>query len=128
MTPTKTRTKTPDRTAIVTELRSMLEPFAGKLHEVRDGLGGYCLETDYVEEHKKPLFFAGVREGKAYVSYYLMPVYVCPDLLAGMSPELKKRMQGKSCFNFRAADPRLFAELKALTKRSFERFKEAGYV
>jgi hypothetical protein len=27
-----------------------------------------------------------------------MPVYAWPDLLEDASPELRKRMQGKSCF------------------------------
>jgi hypothetical protein len=35
-----------------------------------------------------------------------------------MSPALKKRMQGKACFNFTAVDEALFKELAALTRRS----------
>ena len=40
-----------------------------------------------------------------------MPVYVDPGLLDDVSPELRKRMQGKSCFNFTSVDEPLFAEL-----------------
>jgi hypothetical protein len=57
----------------------------------------------------------------------LMPVYVEPKLLEGMSPELKKRMQGKSCLNFTEIDKPLFNELAALTKASFEKYKEQGF-
>lgn len=64
---------------------------------------------------KEAMWFGGVRAGKAYVSYHLMPVYSHPSLAAAISPALRKRMQGKSCFNFKAADPVLFAELAALT-------------
>jgi hypothetical protein len=39
---------------------------------------------------------------KNYVIYHLMPVYLNPGLLEGMSPGLRKRMQGKSCFNLPA--------------------------
>ena len=63
----------------------------------------------------QPMWFGGVRLGKAYVSYHLMPVYTHAGLAAKISPGLKKRMQGKSCFNFKAADPALFEELAALT-------------
>jgi hypothetical protein len=63
----------------------------------------------------QPMWFGGVRLGKAYVSYHLMPVYTHAALAAKISPALKKRMQGKSCFNFKAADPALFEELAALT-------------
>jgi hypothetical protein len=37
-------------------------------------------------------------------------------------------MQGKSCFNFTAVDPVLFKELKALTKKGYQRFKKEGLV
>ena len=36
----------------------------------------------------------------------------------------KKRMQGKSCFNFTTVDEVLFAELSQLTAAGFKRFKE----
>lgn len=55
-----------------------------------------------------------------------MPVYMFPGLLAGISPELKRRMQGRSCFNFRQLDDRLMVELRQLTKKSFNRFKKEG--
>jgi hypothetical protein len=66
-------------------------------------------------------FAAGTRLGKRYVSYYLMGVYAAPELMAGMSPELKRRMQGKSCFNFTKIDKALFSELAALTRESIAR-------
>ena len=49
-----------------------------------------------------------------------MPVYGDPRLLADMSPELRKRMQGKSCFNFTRVDEGLFTELTDLTRRGYE--------
>ena len=48
------------------------------------------------------------------------------DLLAGLSPALRKRMQGKSCFNFREADPALMRELESLTKAGIARVKQDG--
>jgi hypothetical protein len=57
-----------------------------------------------------------------------MPVYVCPDLLDGMSDGLKKRMQGKSCFNFTAPDAALFDELAQLTRAGFERYQREQFV
>jgi hypothetical protein len=62
------------------------------------------------------------------VSFHLMPVYIFPELLDGMSPELRRRMQGKSCFNFTAPDPELLSELTELTNAGFARYREAGYV
>ena len=61
---------------------------------------------------------------KTYVSFYLMPVYMYPELLNDISPQLKKRMQGKSCFNFKKVEPELFDELAELTRRGADKFKE----
>jgi len=57
-----------------------------------------------------------------------MSVYACPQLLKGMSPELKKRMQGKSCFNFKEVDEKLFKELDKLTKAGAARFSDAKFI
>ena len=56
-----------------------------------------------------------------------MPVYVNPKLLGAVSPELKKRMQGKSCFNFKEVDKKILGELSDLTKKGFE-FYKANYM
>ena len=79
-------------------------------------------------KNKQRIFFAAVRIGKAYVSFHLMPVYACPDLLKDLSPELKKRMQGKSCFNFNRVDDQLFRELKKLTRSGFDKFNDAEFL
>lgn len=70
--------------------------------------------------------FAGVKRGKRYVSYYLMSVYLDPSALETASPELRRRMQGKSCFNFTRVDEGLFDELADLTQRGREHYAEAG--
>jgi hypothetical protein len=81
-------------------------------------------------QHKgQPMYFGGVRLGKAYVSVYLMPLYMCPPLQRTISPALKKRMQGKTCFNFKAVpDPELLAELQRLAAAGFERWVESKWV
>ena len=56
-----------------------------------------------------------------------MPVYGRPELLDAVSPQLRRRMQGKSCFNFSAIDESLMSELEALTQRSFEAFNSPAY-
>jgi len=49
-------------------------------------------------------------------------------LIDGISADLKKRMQGKSCFNFKAVDEKLFKELGKLTKVGLQDYKKAGYL
>ena len=61
--------------------------------------------------------------GRADVSFQLMPLYWEPALAKGISLNLRKRMQGKSCFNFVAPDVALFRELGRLTNRGFALYK-----
>ncbi len=77
------------------------------------------------KQHKgQPMYFGSVRLGKAYVSFHLLPLYMSPALNAHISPALKKRMQGKACFNFKSTpDPALIAELSELTAAGLKDFQ-----
>ena len=105
-------------------LRAILKKHAGHLRVTADTDKLYSLDVGYSARWKKEIYFGGVRLGKSYVSYHLMPVYACPELLKELSPELRKRMQGKSCFNFKTISSDQAAELSELTKRSLQRFAE----
>ena len=106
---------------VFARLRSILEPYGRRMHLVADEPNGYSVDMAPPEDRNPTTWFAAVRRGKAYVSIYLMPIYVDPELAATVSPQLQKRKQGKSCFNFRSVDDVLFAELEDLTRRGFER-------
>lgn len=116
-----------DLVATFRALREVMEPFAAGLRRKTDNDTELYLETR-PPEGKEPVFFGAVQLKKNYVSYHLMPIYTDPDLLEAVSPELKKRMQGKSCFNFKTVDPALFGELAELTGAGLERYKQHGYV
>jgi len=100
----------------------------GTLSVKEDSPTCYCLEGGLHPTHRQPMPIAWVQIGKTYVSYHLMPVYGCPKLLDGLSAKLKARMEGKSCFNFKAIDEALFEELEQLTVAGFAAFKKAGYL
>jgi len=98
-----------------------------------DTVSEYTLHTrtpSPFPQHKgKPMFFAQVRKGKAYVSFHLMPLYMNEKLSATVSPELKKRMQGKTCFNFKSGpDPELLRELERLTEAGLACFAERKWL
>jgi len=109
-------------------LKSIFKPYAKKMEVASDTEQYYLLNTHYIMKNKQPLCFGGVRRGRNYVSFYLMSVYALPDLLKGMSPELKKRMQGKSCFNFKEVDKKLFGELAKLTKAGAAKFSDGRFI
>lgn len=66
----------------------------------------------------KPDFFGGVSINKISISFYLRAVHSVPALRKSLSPALRKRLHGKSCFRFERDEPALFEELAALTERA----------
>lgn len=114
--------------AVFTALKALLLPYQAACDVVHDSAEHYYLDTRYRMSNNKPLFFAAVKTGKNYVSFYLMPVYVFPELLAEGSPALNAHMQGKSCFNFKTVEPALFAELRQMLQRGHARYVAAGYL
>ena len=113
-----------DFPVVFEKLKSILKPYAETLTVKTDSMDTYYLDGPYTEKWKKELFFGSAQIKKNYVSFYLMPVYMYPDLLKGISPDLKKHMQGKSCFNFKKVEPELLQELTELTKKGYARFKQ----
>ncbi len=113
-----------DLSGVDARLRALLDPFRDRLEVTQDGSAGLTLSVPGATGPSA--FVAGVRPGKRYVSFYLMPLYACPDLLVGLSPALRRRMQGKSCFNFASIEEGLLAELAALTAAGIERYVPTG--
>ena len=114
----------PEFPVVFDQLKKILQPYAPKMSVTTDTPEAYSLDGPYSEKWKKAVFFGSAQIKKNYVSFYLMPVYMFPDLLKDISPELRKHMQGKSCFNFKKVEPDLFKELARLAQKGAERFKK----
>jgi hypothetical protein len=117
-------------------LRSILEKHSGRWIVGADGPGHYCLDGTpgpaapraWGGKARRPTIpVAWVRIGKTYVGYHLMGIDGNTKLLALLSKELKGRMQGKTCFNFRTLDDALFRELERVTKQAIADFEKAGF-
>jgi hypothetical protein len=107
-------------TSAFTALKSVLAKYADKLAVKADTESEYSVVTrsasPYPQHRGQPMWFGSVRLGKAYASFHLMPLYMCAELTETVSPALRKRMQGKTCFNFKQEpEPELLAELDRLT-------------
>jgi hypothetical protein len=120
-------TKT-DLRPVFERLKKIFTPYEPKMNVVQDTPTMYILNTQYFLKKNYPLMFGGVRLGKNYVSYYLMSVYATAEESKPMSIELRKRMQGKACFNFTAIDEPLFKELAKITKEGAKRFSDEKVV
>jgi hypothetical protein len=123
--------------SIFGSLRAILQKHAGTF-SVKDGSPRtYCLEgapgaatlRAWGGKARRPTIpVAWVQVGKAHVSFHLMALDGNSALRDGMSEQLKARMQGNTCFNFKKSDGRLFQELEGLTARGLAAFRKSGFV
>ncbi|OYW16323.1 MAG: hypothetical protein B7Z39_01645 [Novosphingobium sp. 12-64-8] len=98
-------------------LRETMLRSGSSMHVTQDEPGNLVLKTPWIEPGKaEPAWFGAVQLKKNYVSCHLMPLYALPGLRANLDPDLLKRMQGKSCFNFKKVEPALFDALERLTE------------
>ncbi len=112
---------------IFSSLKEILQKYEGHLVLIKDQPDNYYLNLHYTRKDSYQGYFGSVQIKKNYVSYYLMAVYAYPELLENISESLRKRMQGKSCFNFKKLEPALQAELETLTEMGFQKFKQEGF-
>ena len=113
---------------VFVSLKAILQPYAsqhGFIPSESDERFAIASATK-TDRIGRPLFIAAVEVNKRYVSYHLMPIYMNPALLASVSPALKKRMQGKSCFNFTSIVPEQVRELTDLTERGIASFRNVS--
>jgi len=112
--------------AIFARLRNILQHHADKFSVTADRPDYYCLSISWSPKFNKGFPIAWVKVSNSYVSYHLMPVYMLPRLGKTISTELKRRMQGKSCFNFKVIDEDLFKQIESLTAHGFQECKKVG--
>jgi hypothetical protein len=122
-----TKAEKPDLAEVFSALRRLLEGFRDNLAVQTDKPGNYHLEDPSILHRKKPLYFAGVKTGKNYVSFHLLYLYFNPAATKAIPPLLKKRMQGKACFNFTAVDEDCFAELGRLIGDGLKIYKSEKF-
>lgn len=114
-----------DLGAVFDALRGVLARYAnrpGVAFEERRGVCQISLTTR-TDRTGRPLFVASANVNKNYVSYHLMPLYMNPALKDSIPAALKKRLQGKACFNFTSVDTAALKDLAKLTKKGVDSFK-----
>ena len=118
----------PEFESVFATLREILRKHSNILSVTEDTPTRYTLNGGRHPTHKTPMDIAWIRIGKNYVSFHHMGVYACEKLRDSLSPALKARMQGKSCFNFKQQDEALFRELEQAAVDGFAAFRKAGYL
>ena len=112
--------------ALFDALREMLLPYRSTLSIAHDDPGHFYANCARPDAKGKAQFFGAVKVSGRKHLFHFMPIYDFPELLDAISPALKKRMQGKSCFNFTALSPALLSELQAVVQQGAAAYKTAG--
>lgn len=113
---------TTERSELFEKLSHVFRRHANALNFIRDEPGALYVESKTTLSRGKPLWLGGVTTHKSYVSFHFIPV-VNPKLAKTLSPDLKKRKAGKSCFNFSAYDAELTAELDRIVDAGLKSLK-----
>lgn len=103
--------------AVFERISALLRPYAENLSIKAD-----TEKNLYVEESRstgKPQMFAAVQVKATYVALHVYPLYVHPELVDTLSPELRSRMQGKSCFNFKRIEQVIDQEIRKLLQVAY---------
>jgi hypothetical protein len=108
-----------DLDAVEQRIWQLLEPYRGELEDSTI----YGLPSIRWPGAKAHDYFASVKRGKTYVSLYLLVADTYPEALEGASATLLKRRTGKAAFSFPTLDDEMAADLDALLKRLFERYR-----
>ncbi len=116
-----------DFAAVFAAIRPLFARHERKGVVLHDAPGKYYLGTHELRaKDGYRTWLGGVEIKKSYVSVHLVPIYADPTLLDAISPELRKRMQGKNCFGFKKLEPVLVAELGTLIDTGVKAFETAG--
>jgi hypothetical protein len=123
---------TTDLLPVFDALRDTLRKQEKRLAIQKDEPGYYALDSrkpsPFAQHKGRPMALGAVKLGKASVSYHLVPLYMDSALMKHVSPALKKRMQGKACFNFKAIlDDELLRDLRDLTEIVMKDWKVRGW-
>jgi hypothetical protein len=111
-----------DLDAVEARLQAILDPYRDRL-EAFEIYGVPMLRRPGARAHA---WFAGVNRGNGVVRFSLLPMHRHPELLDGISPELRKRKRGASLFAVSSLDDAQAVELEQLVARSFEADRRDG--
>ncbi|MBX2965599.1 MAG: hypothetical protein KF845_05590 [Cyclobacteriaceae bacterium] len=116
-------------------LTGLLKPYE-KYFEVRANTSTeYELWTTHIfritnnrARYQKGALFAAVVIRKTFVTFFLYPVYLFPDLKNNMNERLKPLLTSGSCFHFKKNEELPLSELNDLIDEGLKLYKEQGWI
>jgi hypothetical protein len=131
-----TSTRSESLQQVFAQLKTILQQHAAGFSVSEDSPARFAIDAEpgpatlrawRGEMRRKRIPVAWVEINKAHVSYHLMSA-ASPRVRRAMSKSLAARMQGKTCFNFKASDATLFRELGETTVLGLAAFRDDGFI
>ena len=111
-----------DLKAVELRLRAILDPYREHLDQTTI----YSMPVLRRKGAKKHDWFAGVQPVDGAVKFNFLPMHERPELLDGISADLRRHKTGASVFRFTEIDENLAGELETLVGKGFLRYMEKG--
>jgi hypothetical protein len=96
------------------------------MHTIADDDTAFAIDMAPESTRNPTTWFAGVRRGNAYVSYYLMPIYVEPTLLEDLTRRGYERTAGDPAWGVARREERGMAYRKAMSGGRHQNRKGGG--
>ena len=106
---------TTDLKAVELRLRAILDRYRGHLVESTI----YSMPVLRRKGAKKHDWFAGVQPVDGAVKFNFLPMHEKPDVLDGISADLRRHKTGASVFRFTEIDENLAGELETVVAKGF---------
>jgi hypothetical protein len=117
---------------IFEKLKEILAKHVPPLTAVESSQRGYELVSkkpvEFLGKKRPEMYFGAVMIQSSYVGLYLMHVYVKPERLNGLAPDLKKLLKGKSCFHIKTLDNSLIKQIEAAVKDGVDCYRKLGFI
>ena len=117
---------------IFTQLKTAIAKYNPPLVAKKENEKEYHLysikDVEYMERQFHEIYFAATVIKKNFVGFYFFPLYTHPQYFAGLPPELKKTLKGKTCFNIKKMDAILLTQVQELLKKGFDLYKKEKFI
>jgi hypothetical protein len=128
----KAAVKSGELDGIYLKLRHLLAKHTPPLTATIDQKGKYELISDkpstFLGRKRDNLYFGAAVIKSNYVGLYLMHLYVDPQTLATMDPQLRKLLKGKSCIHIKKLDDDLMRAIEETVVQGIALYRKHGLI
>ncbi|MGK7394811.1 MAG: hypothetical protein ACNS62_09560 [Candidatus Cyclobacteriaceae bacterium M3_2C_046] len=110
------------------ELKGILNSYTKEMTIKKDTPEEFYLDGGLHPKSQEPIMFGKIFLKDDEVNYKFKPAELFPELLNDVSSDLKQNMDDNSIFHFKETNQNMVNELKDLTQKGYQRYKNLEYL